>query len=190
MKLRVRKKSLPSPTFTPGQLNRSLGHQVPKLSSSVGLKSLVLPCGLGLLRSQQTSKALFVPVCFSITSGSDKLQGLTVLFRSKQFRSWSWEARLSSLWCAAAAASSKGSSCPRRGRPYLLPQKRYGRMESIPEMFQITACRDLAGGSRAFSFSLEPRYGVHEAGNSGLLHLLPSQCPQPHKGPWGLEVVH
>lgn len=34
--------------------------------------------------------------------------------------------------------------------PYLLPQKRYRRMESIPEMFQITACRDLAGGSKAF----------------------------------------
>lgn len=50
-------------------------------------------------------------------------------------------------------------------------------MKSIPEMSQITACRDLAGGSRAFSFSLEP--GVHDVGNSGLLHLLPSPVMDP-----------
>lgn len=77
-----------------------------------------------------------------------------------------------------------------RPLPYLLPQKRYSRMKSIPEMSQITACRDLAGGSRAFSFGLGPRSGVQEVGNSVLLHLLPSQCSQPCDGPWGSEVVH
>lgn len=165
-----------------------MGIKFQSLPSNIGLKSPALPCGLGLLCSQQTSKALFTPVCFSITSASDNLQGQTILFRSKQFRSWSWETHLSPLWCAAAAAIN----CPCCGRPlpYLLPQKRYSRMKNIPEMSQITVHRDLAGGSRAFSFGLEPRSGVHEVGNSVLVHLLPSQCSQPCDGPWGSKAVH